>query len=82
MLIPTPKLYAMMLRYLAIVDSGDLSEERTEAHNEMMAQMKTEKYDFTDRDYARELALEIVSAIKALWGITPSCGTTFKKAMD
>jgi hypothetical protein len=71
MLIPTPKLYAMMLRYLAIVDSGDMSEKRTEAHNAMIEQMRIENYDFTDRDYARELAIEVVSAIKALFEVIP-----------
>lgn len=67
--IPSPKLYLLMLKYIDIVDSGILSEERTEAHNEMMTAMRLEFYDFATRDDARELAIEVIAAIKELFKV-------------
>ena len=69
MTIPSPQLYALILRYLSLVDSGDMSDARTDAHNAMMDRMRAERFDFVTRDEARELAIEIVAAIKALFDV-------------
>ena len=64
--IPTLCLYTLMLKYLKLVDAGDLSDARTQAHDEMMAMMRAEFFDFVTREDAREVAREVVKRIREL----------------
>ena len=45
--------------YLWFVNRDSVAPERTEAHDEMMWQMRLAGIQFVDRDDAREIALEI-----------------------
>ena len=67
--IPSPGLFGLMLKYLRLVDAGDLSETRSKAHDAMMQKMRAERFDFVTRDDAREIAIEVVNSIRGLLGI-------------
>jgi hypothetical protein len=66
MKLPSEELFKLMIAYLKIVDSGDLGDKRSEAHDAMMRQMRCEGWEFEDRNEARELARLTISTVKKL----------------
>ncbi len=58
----SPRLHELTFVYLDLVDRGNLTEERREAHNAMMYQMKDEGIAFHDREEARDIARGLVES--------------------
>lgn len=52
--------------YLQFVNKGDVSDERSEAHNAMMDTMRAEGFEFVNRDDARELAIQLVREVRVI----------------
>lgn len=55
------ELERLAVEYIRVVDSGDTGEQRTEAHNAFMDELRTQWIEYEDREHAARIARAIVT---------------------